>query len=157
MRIDRLILLGRQHHPQAQARRTAAVGHALAQIEHPQVGDRVIPGQQLIEVFPDAGMLLRFLRQDKRHAAIRPAQQLAVEQIGGNRLCHRDPAGGNHQRRKTRHPLRQLLEKRGLVGKGLLMAEQDLTVAHRDDVVMKNPVSIAAGCWRAKISWRGLT
>lgn len=102
-------------------------------------------------------MLLRFLRQDKRHAAIRPAQQLAVEQIGGNRLCHQDPAGGNHQRRKTRHPLRQLLEKRGLVGKGLLMAEQDLTVAHRDDVVMKNPVSIAAGCWRAKISWRGLT
>jgi hypothetical protein len=34
--------------------------------------------------------------------------------------------------------LRKLLQNRVLVGKGLLMAEQDLTVAHRDDVVMKN-------------------
>ena len=84
-------------------------------------------------------MLLRFLRQDKRHAAIRPAQQLAVEQIGGNRLCHRDPLAGTTSGVKPGTPLRQLLEKRGLVGKGLLMAEQDLTVAHRDDVVMKNP------------------
>lgn len=58
VRIDRLILLGRQHHPQAQARRTAAVGHTLAQIKHLQRGDGVICGQQLIKIVPHARMRL---------------------------------------------------------------------------------------------------
>ena len=83
-------------------------------------------------------MVAGLLRQHQHHAAVIPAQQLAVEQIRFDRILHAYRLRGHLNRHKSRHPFAQRGQQLFLMGKRLLVAEQHLTVGNGNDVVMKH-------------------
>jgi hypothetical protein len=74
------------HDTQPQAGWASAIGHGLADIDRDQTAYRAIAGNHRLKPAPDAWIVLRFGRQDQRHAAIGQGHQLRVEQIGLDRI-----------------------------------------------------------------------
>lgn len=108
-RIHRLLFLQGEHHSQAQACRTAAVGHTFTQIEYPQIIDRIVFLEKTVQIPPHTSMLPALLRQDQHHRTVVTTQQLTVKQIGSHRILHRNLRSRDFQRGKTCHLTTQLL------------------------------------------------
>ena len=131
-----------ERHAQTQAGRATAVLHALLEVEDLDLADRPITAGQLLQVAPDIGIVTALFRHDQQHAAIRASQQLAVEQVGLDRILHRH--------RITRHThglevaatagelVAQLSQYLVSVEEGVLVIEQHLAIAYRDHVVVKH-------------------
>ncbi len=143
MGVDRLALRLVEHHPQPQTGRAAAVTHAFPQVKDRHFIDRRCAiGGEIAEIAPDVFPLAALLRHHDQHLAVWFAQQLAVEQVRGHGVVERNPlvrhfhAGERDIQTVAFSPQRG--QHRRLIDKRLLMVEQHMAIADRDDVVMKH-------------------
>ncbi len=133
-----------ERNPQAQAGWTTAVLHALLEVEHLDLGNRAVIGDQSLQISPDIRVSLALLRHDQQHRAIGPRQQLAIEQVGAHGILNRD-LGTRYANRPqlpadTTEFVAQLIEHRFGIEECVLVIEQHLTVADRNHIVMEYPL-----------------
>ena len=123
---DRRALRIGERHAQAKTRRTAAIAHALAQVERAHLAYRSRTGGEPAKV-PGDGLILETLRwRDQQHRAIGAGDELAVEEVSRHGaiearfgLAHDDRRKGRPHARSPRRA--QRLARHG----GVLMAEED--------------------------------
>ena len=132
----------REHHAQAEARRTAAIAHALLQVECDELVDRTSARQHAVQIFGDPWMLATFAGRDEQHRSVGLRQQLAVEEICRHGVLqrHRRRRHGDHAKRDVSVARRALerVERRSRIGERELVVEQHVAVADGDHVVVEH-------------------
>src|SRR5438105_8323306 len=99
---DRRALGLRHYGSQSKARGSAAVFHALAQIECTHLGYRPRIRSDPPKTGRDSRVLDTFRRRDQHHAAVRPGKELTVEKISRDRTIEADFRLAHHDRCKRR-------------------------------------------------------
>ncbi|MNV35559.1 hypothetical protein D3C71_1270070 [compost metagenome] len=127
---------------QPQASRATTVLHALLEIEDFHFADQAAGAGQTLQVLPDTLVATAFFRHDQQHGAVRTRQQLAVEQVGTNRVFHAD--GGTWHTHRLKFPTDfgefALQFSEHLLGleERVLVIEQHFAVADRNHVVVEH-------------------
>ena len=83
------------HDAQAQASRTAAVGHRLAHVDHFDAADRPVARDMALDPVPDRRSLARLARHDQSRLTVGRGHQLRVEQIRTDCIGERHLGGGH--------------------------------------------------------------
>lgn len=98
--------------------------------------------RRIAEIAPDVFPLAALLRHHDQHLAVWFAQQLAVEQVRGYGVVERNPLVRHFHAGERDIQTVAFSPQRGqhcrLIDKRLLMVEQHMAIADRDDVVMKH-------------------
>jgi len=141
-RIDRAQLLLAQGHTQAQAGRSSAVLHTLLEVEHLHFADCSRRAGQCVEILPDPLVVATLFRHDQQHAAVGPAEQLTVEQVGAHGVFHADQRLWHADRLQLSTTPGQLVCQLGqhprTVEESLLVIKQHRAIPHRNHIVVEH-------------------
>lgn len=94
-------------------------------------------GDEAHEQFVGSAIFLAFDRRDEGHGAVGKGDELAVEQVGGDRIGERDLAGGEFDGEQVGHKGFDGLESVDGIGEGVLMVEQDMAMPDRNDIIVE--------------------
>src|SRR6185436_19256299 len=136
---DRCALRSGQRDAKPQTRGSAAISHALPQIERQDLDDRAVAADELVQVGGNARVLAAFGWRDQQIAAVRPRQQLGVEEIGCDGVRERYRVGANDNRpERGSEFLSELGDHALLRNPRVLVTEQQLSMTHSDDIVVED-------------------
>jgi hypothetical protein len=125
-----MALGGSQRDAQPQASRSAAILHALLQVEGHHFPNRAALRDEPVEQRRHRAVPRAFGRSDEEHSSLRPCDQLTVEEISRHRALEGELALAHDERREFgSDALRQALEHRLLVDIRPLVAEEHGAVA----------------------------